>query len=318
MYKNSSFYINNNMKKIYLTAVIFLISCFCYKGHIVEAATQPHPSFVIIFEALETGDRKTFHKEIKRLLRQGSFKEFMEVMTSATPSGETVFHGFAKVKKNRKGFARDLRTLLQLLSFPMKEIPKPNSYTLAGVKISFSNLEEKPITQALLAGDFLSMAIELGKLKEGSAVDAFSVMHGKTSSEKTFYGLIEDIFKAYTFQNRWEKVLAEINETQTTFINLPSLENEEGLKPIQMADKKRNKRIYKVFKNKHSLQKTNTSRKLVKTTVGFLSAALAAWWITDFNIYELLTVVTSGTFGVVVGDKCYIGFKRLRSGGKGN
>ncbi|MCY4513475.1 MAG: hypothetical protein OXB86_07280 [Bdellovibrionales bacterium] len=305
------------MKKTYLTAVIFLISCLCYKGN-VEAATQPHPSFVIIFDALETGDRKTFQKELKRLLLQGSFKEFVDVMTSATPSGETIFHGFATVKKNKKGFAQDLQTLLQLLSFPMREVPKPNSYTLAGVRISISNLEEKTITQAFLAGDLLSVALELDKLKKGSAIDALSVIHGKTSSGKTFYGLIEDIFKAFTSQNKWEEVLSEINEAQTTFINLPFQENNEGLKPIEMADKKRNKRIYKVFQNKHTLQKNNTPRKLVKTTVGFLSAALAAWWITDFDVYELLTVVTSGTFGVVVGDKCYNGFQKLRSGRKGN
>ena len=296
------------------TFLILLFSFICFGGNGAEAK-QPHIYFAAISKALEMGDRKTFHEEMKKLLLQGSFEEFMEVMESTTPSGEMIFHGFAKVKKNKAGFATDLHTLLQLLSFSMKKKSKPNTFTIADTKISLSSLEETPLAQALKSGDFPAAAREADKLFKGPAVDALSVIHGTTSSGKTVYDLIKKAFKTHGSQEQWNKIQDVINEAQEVLTNLPLQKNNEGLEPIDVVDKKRNKRIYTVLNERKPIHEVNGARKSTRRTIGFLGAAWAAWWITGFDTSEILIVFAAGAIGVGIGDKCYDAFQHFVSRG---
>ena len=302
------------MKKNQLTLLMFLVSFICFGGGRAEAR-QSHVYFTAISNALETGDRNAFHEEMKKLLLQGSFEEFMEVMESTTHTGETIFHGFAKVKKNKAGFATDLHTLLQILSFPMQKKSESKTYTLAGTKISHFALEETPLAQALKAGDLPAAAREADKLFKGPAVDALSVIHGTTSSGKTVYKLIKKAFKTHGTQEQWDQIQAVITEAQEELTNLPLQENNEGLEPLEVIDKEKNKRIYQVLNERKPVHEVR-GRKKTRQGIGFLGAAWAAWWVTGFDMSEILIVFVAGTIGAGIGDKCYDAFQYFISGRK--
>ena len=311
------------MKKNYFPLFLILLFSFvCCVGNATVAKSQASTSFTAIFKALEIGDQKTFRGEIKKLLLQGSFEEFMEVMASTTHSGETIFHAFAKVKKNKKGFAEDLRILLQLLSFPMEEKSSPDTadvYLMAFLSVPMSKkskptilnisplaLEENPLVQALTSGNFQTAAVEADKLFKGPAIEALSLIHGLSRSGETFYNLVKEAFETHGSEEQWRKIQSVINEFQNELVNLPFQENEEGLKPIEIVSKKKNEHIYKVLDEK---RETDASRKNAKYAAGFLTAAGTAWWITGFDAFELVTVVAAGAIGVAVGEKCHDFFK---------
>ena len=293
------------MEKKYPIVLILLFSFICFRGN-PTTASQAHISFTALSNALEAGNRELFHEEMKKLLLQRSFEEFMEVMESTTHSGETIFHGFARVKQNKVGFATDLHTLLELLSLPMESKSASKTYTLAGTKISLSSLGKTPLAQALKAGDLSSAAREADKLLKGPAIDALSVIHGTTSSGKTIYGLLKKAFKTHGTKEQWDKIQDLINEAQEAFTNLPLQENNAGLEPIEIVDKEKNKRIYEVLNERKPVHEVNNGkRKKTRQGIGFLAAVWAAWWVTGFDMSEILTVFVAGTIGAGIGDKCY-------------
>ena len=286
-------------------------------------AEQRQASFALTFKALEQGDIKTFRKQVSSLLEKGSFEEFVLLMESADTSGQTLFHGFAKAKKNKKETEEELKNLLRLLSFPLEEKSQPKTHTLAGVKIPPSKrLEEEGIAKAIKGGSFQDISNEMENLvKKNSAARVFSVLHGTTSSGRTLYGLImERLENSYDSEEELtevkEKIRKEARELRDRLKDLPFQEDNQGLTPLDTAEESNNKRVYEVLHDGKGRFKPSARRSSLKRGGGFFSAALVAWWITGFSVSELFTVAVAGTFGVFVGEKCYDSLKSRFSGKK--
>ena len=274
-------------------------------------------SFASILEALQKGDIRTFRKQIGSRLKEDSFEEFILLLESADASGQTLFHGFAKAKKNKKQAEKELKNLLKLLSFSLKKSTQPKNRILAGVKIPSSRtLEEESVAKAVKGGSFQDISNELKNLvKKGSAVRAFSILHGTTSSGETLYGLImkrlensynseEELTRA---QNQVQRAARELRDHLT---NLPFQKDSLGLTPLDTAEENNNKRIYEVLYNENRRFKSSERRASLKRGGGFLSAGASALWLSGgFSISELFTFVAAGTFGVFVGEKCYDSLK---------
>ena len=301
-----------SLKNLSVSLLAFVLtSVFVGYGFDGEAE-QRHPSFTSIFETLQRGDIRTFRKQIRSRLEEGSFEEFILLMESADALGQTLFHGFAKSKKNKKKAGEELKNLLKLLSFPLREGSQSKSHTLAGVKIPPSQkLEEEDIAKAVKSGSFQDISKEMEKLvKKDSAARAFSVLHGTTSSGRTLSDLIrERLENSYDSEeeltNAQGKIRKEARKLRDHLKDLPFQEDNQGLTPLDIAEKN-NKWIYEILHNERGRLNPDARRaSLLKRGVGFLSAFAVAWWFTDFSVFELFSVSVAGTFGVFVGEKCH-------------
>ena len=271
-----------------------------------------------VFKSIQSEDPDALEWNIETLIINHSFEEFLEVMETKRSSEETVFHSIAKVKREEKRFAKFLKNLLQALSPSLEKTPSSKKYTLAGIDISFQNLESEPVAQAAIGGNLDGFLEEFQKLRFRPAIDVLKIIHGTTNDGQTLYGLVEEGFKKVfghreDFDQIWANTRNQIEEIRKYFRNLPLQKDNKGLQAKDVAEVLGNKRIYVILSNrKPGLFIPSFSRKLPSIMGGSIVSVLSSlWWLDGFGIEGFISITAAGAIGGIVGGTCQNAYNKL-------
>ena len=204
-----------------------------------------------VMRAIEKGDAKAYAREMSQALH-GPAPEFFKIISSASESGDTIFHKLAAAGDSpdaKTFFAGEMESLHSWL-FP-DERSGPPQRPLGGVHISVPALEETNIGKAVQAQDPFAVIKQARLLfSKGTAAEALQILHARTESGGDLKGfLIKNLSFSQLMEVRDSGLENTIRETFPQRDLLSKL-NKEDLTAKDIAYKEGSEAAYLFLKSK--------------------------------------------------------------------
>lgn len=168
--------------------------------------------YPFLITAILKSDSALYSREMARLL-DGPAIDFIRAVYFITDSGDTIFNLMAKAKPHHDFFYSELKNLHHFL-FP-KEFIFLENISLGGIKMPKPDyLEITAIGKAVLKQDMPAILNESNKLQEGSTIQLFQILHGRTRANDSYISFVKRNLSTSQLMVVWDQALftAEIKK----------------------------------------------------------------------------------------------------------